>query len=267
MILTVILVRGIRESARANNIMVLVKIPPSSSSSFSEPASSSPTTGIPSCQRLDGRPHRRFHHLLHLHRIRFRLHGRRGVQESSTRHAHRHSRHPHCLYHPLRRSRHRPQRHRPLAVRHGRRGAGSERTQKIVTSTRRRRIALVRLFVLVGALMGMISSISSSSLARPASGSPCPRRTAPRRLQQDSRPVPHSAISTWVAGFVVGIPAGLLDIGTVSNLSNIGTLFAFVLVSIAVLILRYREPERPRGFRTPLARSFLSSASSSASCS
>ena len=53
------------------------------------------------------------------------------------------------------------------------------------------------------------------------------------------------AVATWVAGFVVGIPAGLLDIGTVSNLSNIGTLFAFVLVSIAVLILRYREPERP----------------------
>ncbi len=41
------------------------------------------------------------------------------------------------------------------------------------------------------------------------------------------------AFATWVAGFVVGIPAGLLDIGTVANLSNIGTLFAFVLVSAA----------------------------------
>ena len=64
------------------------------------------------------------------------------------------------------------------------------------------------------------------------------------------------AFATWVAGFAVGIPAGLLDIGTVSNLSNIGTLFAFVLVSIAVLILRYREPKRPRGFRTPLGPLF-----------
>jgi APA family basic amino acid/polyamine antiporter len=59
-----------------------------------------------------------------------------------------------------------------------------------------------------------------------------------------------------VAGFVVGIPGGLLDIGTVSNLSNIGTLFAFVLVSIGVLILRLREPERHRGFRTPLGPVF-----------
>jgi APA family basic amino acid/polyamine antiporter len=49
----------------------------------------------------------------------------------------------------------------------------------------------------------------------------------------------HPPVATWVAGFVVGVPAGLLDIGTVSNLSNIGTLFAFVLVSIAVLILRF----------------------------
>ena len=42
------------------------------------------------------------------------------------------------------------------------------------------------------------------------------------------------AVATWVAGFVVGIPGGLLDIGTLADLSNIGTLFAFVLVSIGV---------------------------------
>ena len=57
--------------------------------------------------------------------------------------------------------------------------------------------------------------------------------------------------STWVAGFLVGIPAGLLDIGTLADLSNIGTLFAFALVGGGVLILRYREPERPRSFRAP----------------
>jgi APA family basic amino acid/polyamine antiporter len=57
--------------------------------------------------------------------------------------------------------------------------------------------------------------------------------------------------STWVAGFVVGIPAGLLDIGTLADLSNIGTLFAFALVAGGVLILRFREPDRPRAFRAP----------------
>ena len=54
--------------------------------------------------------------------------------------------------------------------------------------------------------------------------------------------------STWLAGFVVGIPAGLLDIGTLADLSNIGTLFAFALVAGGVLILRYREPERHAEF-------------------
>jgi APA family basic amino acid/polyamine antiporter len=61
---------------------------------------------------------------------------------------------------------------------------------------------------------------------------------------------PH--IATWVAGIVVGIPAGIFDIGTLANLSNIGTLFAFILVAIAVLILRKTQPNRPRGFRVPL---------------
>ena len=54
-----------------------------------------------------------------------------------------------------------------------------------------------------------------------------------------------------MAGFVVGIPAGLLDIGTLADLSNIGTLFAFALVAGGVLILRYREPNRHRAFRAP----------------
>jgi APA family basic amino acid/polyamine antiporter len=60
---------------------------------------------------------------------------------------------------------------------------------------------------------------------------------------------PH--VSTLTAGFFVAIPAGVFDIGTLADLSNIGTLFAFVLVSFGVLVLRRRQPERQRAFRTP----------------
>ena len=115
----------------------------------------------------------------------------------------------------------------------------------------------VRLFVLVGALMGMISSILVFQLGQARVWFAMSRDgLLPSVFSRIHAQFRTPAISTWVAGFVVGIPAGLLDIGTVSNLSNIGTLFAFVLVSIAVLILRYREPERPRGFRAPLGPLF-----------
>jgi APA family basic amino acid/polyamine antiporter len=62
--------------------------------------------------------------------------------------------------------------------------------------------------------------------------------------------------STWIAGFAVGIPAGLVDIGDAADLSNIGTLFAFVLVSLGVILLRRKEPGRPRGFRVPFSPFF-----------
>jgi APA family basic amino acid/polyamine antiporter len=47
-----------------------------------------------------------------------------------------------------------------------------------------------------------------------------------------------------------------VDIGDAADLSNIGTLFAFVLVSLGVIILRRTQPERPRGFRVPLVPLF-----------
>ena len=60
---------------------------------------------------------------------------------------------------------------------------------------------------------------------------------------------PH--VSTWIAGLAVGIPAGIWDIGTFADLANIGTLFAFIVVSAGVIVLRRTEPDRKRGFRMP----------------
>jgi APA family basic amino acid/polyamine antiporter len=115
----------------------------------------------------------------------------------------------------------------------------------------------IRLFVLLGALIGMISSILVFQLGQARIWFAMSRdRLLPEVFGRIHPQFRTPAVATWVAGFVVGIPAGLLDIGTVSNLSNIGTLFAFVLVSIGVLILRYREPERHRGFRAPLGPVF-----------
>ena len=56
---------------------------------------------------------------------------------------------------------------------------------------------------------------------------------------------------TWIVGVLSAIIAGLLPIGEAAELTNIGILLAFVVVSIAVIVLRYREPDRPRTFRCP----------------
>ena len=59
--------------------------------------------------------------------------------------------------------------------------------------------------------------------------------------------------TTIITGLFVALWALIGDAGETYDLTNIGTLFAFILVSIGVLVLRYKEPERPRPFRVPFA--------------
>jgi len=58
-------------------------------------------------------------------------------------------------------------------------------------------------------------------------------------------------LSSLLIGIVVALIAGLTPIDVVAELTNIGTLAAFVLVSAAILIMRRTQPDRPRGFRVP----------------
>jgi basic amino acid/polyamine antiporter, APA family len=61
---------------------------------------------------------------------------------------------------------------------------------------------------------------------------------------------PH--VTTILTGLFVASFSALANIDIIIELTNIGTLFAFVLVCIGILILRIRDPHRPRGFRVPL---------------
>ncbi|NEW40856.1 amino acid permease [Nocardia cyriacigeorgica] len=56
---------------------------------------------------------------------------------------------------------------------------------------------------------------------------------------------------TVIVGVVCAVLAGFVEFGTLEEMVNIGTLFAFVLVSIGVLVLRRTRPDLPRGFRVP----------------
>jgi APA family basic amino acid/polyamine antiporter len=110
----------------------------------------------------------------------------------------------------------------------------------------------IRQWVSLGAILGMISSLlvfqygqariwfamSRDGLLPGAFSKVHPKHKTPH-------------ISTWVAGLAVGIPAGIWDVGTFADLANIGTLFAFIIVSFGVIVLRRTQPERPRGFRVP----------------
>ncbi|MGQ0764378.1 MAG: amino acid permease [Gemmatimonadota bacterium] len=58
-------------------------------------------------------------------------------------------------------------------------------------------------------------------------------------------------VGTILTGTFVASFAAFANIAEVVDLTNIGTLFAFVLVSIGVIVLRYREPNRHRPFRVP----------------
>jgi APA family basic amino acid/polyamine antiporter len=110
----------------------------------------------------------------------------------------------------------------------------------------------VQLAVLIGALVGMISSILVFQLGQARVWFAMSRdRLLPDIFSKVHPRFRTPAFATWVAGVLVAIPAGLFDVGTFAEMSNIGTLFAFVLVSIGVIVLRYKEPERHRGFRVP----------------
>jgi basic amino acid/polyamine antiporter, APA family len=58
-------------------------------------------------------------------------------------------------------------------------------------------------------------------------------------------------ITTIITGVTVMLAGGLLPVGVLSQLTSVGTLFAFVLVSLGVLILRRKRADIPRGFRVP----------------
>jgi len=74
----------------------------------------------------------------------------------------------------------------------------------------------------------------------------------PRRLAETHESYLTPRRITVITAVVVTILAGLLSLETLAKLVNIGTLFAFVLVSLGVIYLRRNDPERPRPFRTPL---------------
>jgi APA family basic amino acid/polyamine antiporter len=111
----------------------------------------------------------------------------------------------------------------------------------------------IRLIVSAGALTGMVSSLLVGQYGQARIWFAMSRdRLLPGMFGAVHKTFRTPYIGTWIAGLLVGIPAGLWDIDTFAELTNIGTLFAFIIVAVSVIVLRRKQPDRPRSFRVPL---------------
>ncbi|HEV8132606.1 MAG TPA: amino acid permease [Acidobacteriota bacterium] len=108
-------------------------------------------------------------------------------------------------------------------------------------------------FVSAGALAGMTSVLLVFQLGQPrifmamARDGLLPQYFA--RIHSRFR-TPH--VTTFWTGVFVAVPALFIDIGSAAELTNIGTLFAFILVCAGVIALRKTDPARLRPFKTPM---------------
>jgi basic amino acid/polyamine antiporter, APA family len=73
----------------------------------------------------------------------------------------------------------------------------------------------------------------------------------PKVLSSVNRKTHTPTFSNWVTGIIVSVFAGIMPIDKLADLTNIGTLFAFITVSIGILVLRKTQPNLRRAFQVP----------------
>lgn len=72
-------------------------------------------------------------------------------------------------------------------------------------------------------------------------------------LFQKVDPTTHApVVNTWFVSIVIAILAGVIPINFLAEMTSIGTLLAFLVVSIGVMVLRHTHPDLPRSFKVPL---------------
>ncbi|HET9624754.1 MAG TPA: amino acid permease [Kofleriaceae bacterium] len=113
-------------------------------------------------------------------------------------------------------------------------------------------LSIARVFIGIGAVVAMSSVLLVFQLGQPRIFFSMARDGLLPQFAARVHPkykTPH--ITTIVTGVAVGACSAFMNINEAVELTNIGTLFAFVLVAIGVIVLRVREPDRPRPFRVP----------------
>ncbi|CAN7657697.1 amino acid permease [Pseudoduganella sp. LjRoot289] len=107
-------------------------------------------------------------------------------------------------------------------------------------------------FVDLGAILGMSTVILVMSYGQTRVIFAMSRDgLLPERLSRVHPTFGTPFFATWVVGIVFGLVAAVVPLNILTELINIGTLAAFCLVSVAVIVLRRRRPELHRAFRCP----------------
>jgi APA family basic amino acid/polyamine antiporter len=108
------------------------------------------------------------------------------------------------------------------------------------------------LIIAVGAILGILTVLFTFMMGAARVGFSMSRDgLLPRWFARTSERRKVPSRMTWVIGVVSAVLAGVLPIGEAAELTNIGILLAFVVVCVAVIVLRYRQPDLPRTFRCP----------------
>lgn len=106
--------------------------------------------------------------------------------------------------------------------------------------------------IAVGAILGILTVLFTFLLGATRVGYSMSRDGLLPRWLSGTHPTRHVPTRmTWILGAAAAVIAGVLPIGEAAELTNIGILLAFVVVCIAVIVLRYRRPDLPRSFRCP----------------
>ena len=113
-------------------------------------------------------------------------------------------------------------------------------------------MAVVKVLVTVGGLAALSSVMVVMMLAQPRIFLAMSRDGLLPAWAGRVHPRFHTPhVSTLVTGLVVALAAGFTPIGTLGSLVSIGTLMAFVIVSLGIIVLRRSRPDLPRPFRMP----------------
>jgi APA family basic amino acid/polyamine antiporter len=107
-------------------------------------------------------------------------------------------------------------------------------------------------FVDLGAIIGMTTVILVMSFGQTRIIFAMARDgLLPKRLATIHPKFGTPFLATWMVGIVFGLIAGFVPLNVLAELINIGTLAAFCLVSVAVIVLRKKRPDLHRAFRCP----------------